>query len=138
MAIGGKKSGDAAAKVDPLGDLVAQDGKPALAAQATKTDLAAQDVTFPSILSDGTSRRPRSRRSSKPDPSAALAPTAPPPPADVLPVVPLPAQNVLQASPVVTRPRDGLTKAASDAQASAEDAQDSAAAQGTKAATNSK
>ncbi len=32
-----------------------------------------------------------------------------------LPVVPLPAQNVLGASPVVTRPRDSLTRAASDA-----------------------
>jgi DedD protein len=27
---------------------------------------------------------------------------------------PLPAQNVLEATPVITRPRDGLTKAASD------------------------
>ena len=32
-----------------------------------------------------------------------------------LPVVPLPAQNVLEASPVVTRPRDSLTRAANDA-----------------------
>lgn len=39
----------------------------------------------------------------------------PPPAADRLPVVPLPAQNVLEASPVVTRPRDSLTQAASDA-----------------------
>ena len=39
----------------------------------------------------------------------------PPPPTDKLPVVPLPAQNVLEASPVVTRPRDSLTQAASDA-----------------------
>jgi cell division septation protein DedD len=30
-------------------------------------------------------------------------------------VVPLPAQNVLEASPIVTRPRDSLTRAASDA-----------------------
>jgi cell division septation protein DedD len=34
---------------------------------------------------------------------------------DRLPVVPLPAQNMLGASPVVTRPRDSLTRAASDA-----------------------
>ncbi|MDB4936100.1 MAG: Adventurous gliding motility protein [Labilithrix sp.] len=33
-----------------------------------------------------------------------------------LPVVPLPAQNMLGASPVVTRPRDSLTKAASEAE----------------------
>jgi DedD protein len=39
----------------------------------------------------------------------------PPPPTDRLPVVPLPAQNVLEASPVVTRPRDTLTRAANDA-----------------------
>ncbi len=39
----------------------------------------------------------------------------PPPPAgDRLPVVPLPAQNVLEASPIVTRPRDTLTRAATD------------------------
>lgn len=40
---------------------------------------------------------------------------APPPPTDRLAVVPLPAQNVLEASPVVTRPRDSLTRAANDA-----------------------
>lgn len=39
--------------------------------------------------------------------------------ADRLPVVPLPAQNMLGASPVVTRPRDSLTRAASDAVESA-------------------
>lgn len=39
----------------------------------------------------------------------------PPPPTDRLAVVPLPAQNVLEASPVVTRPRDSLTRAANDA-----------------------
>jgi len=38
----------------------------------------------------------------------------PPPPTDRLPVVPLPAQNVLEASPIVTRPRDTLTRAATD------------------------
>ena len=37
------------------------------------------------------------------------------PPTDRLPVVPLPAQAVLEATPVVTRPRDALTKAASEA-----------------------
>lgn len=40
---------------------------------------------------------------------------SPPPPTDRLPVVPLPAQDVLEASPVVTRPRDSLTRAATDA-----------------------
>jgi DedD protein len=38
---------------------------------------------------------------------------------DRLPVTPLPAQNMLGASPVVTRPRDSLTRAASDAVESA-------------------
>ena len=38
---------------------------------------------------------------------------------DRLQVVPLPAQNVIGASPVVTRPRDSLTRAASDAVESA-------------------
>jgi DedD protein len=117
MALGGKRSGDAAARVDPLGELVAQRGKPTREVAKTQ-DLVTQDVTFPSILSDG------------PKPTTALAamgtnpvpvttPSQPPPPTDVIPVVPLPAQNVLQASPVVTHPRDTLTKAASEAQASA-------------------
>ncbi len=48
------------------------------------------------------------------DPSA-VGGGSPPPPTDRLPVVPLPAQNVLEASPVVTRPRDSLTRAANDA-----------------------
>ena len=42
----------------------------------------------------------------------------PPPPTDrlsVVPVAPLPAQAVLEATPIVTRPRDPLTKVASDA-----------------------
>jgi len=117
MALGGKKSNDAAAHVDPLGDLVAQKGKPA--ASAARTDLAAQDVTFPSILSD--QAKPTTALAAiGVQASAAPQPTIPPPPTDVLPVVPLPAQNVLQASPVVTRPRDELTKAASEVEASAE------------------
>jgi DedD protein len=48
-------------------------------------------------------------------PSPLPAPTQPPPATDRLPVVPLPAQAVLEASPIVTHPRDALTKAASDA-----------------------
>jgi len=126
MALGGKKSGDAAAKVDPLGDLVAQKGKPASSA-SMKPDLVAQDVTFPSILSDDA--KPTTALAAvgtRSEPSA--TPSLPPPPTDVIPVVPLPAQNVLEASPVVTRPRDGLTRAANDAQASAENGQSAAPA----------
>lgn len=117
MALGGKKSNDATAHVDPLGDLVAQKGKPA----ARSSDIGAQDVTFPSILSDGP--KPTTALAAigaRAQTSAAVTPTMPPPPTDVLPVVPLPAQNVLQASPVVTRPRDDLTKAASAVEANAE------------------
>jgi cell division septation protein DedD len=44
--------------------------------------------------------------------SQAAAPDSPPPASDKLPVVPLPAQNVLEATPIVTRPRDNLTRAA--------------------------
>jgi DedD protein len=50
-----------------------------------------------------------------PPPGLEGAPAAPPPPTDRLPVVPLPAQHVLAASPVITRPRDTLTRAANDA-----------------------
>lgn len=118
MALSGKRSSDVAAHTDPLGDLVAQRGKPT--APAKTQDLATQDVTFPSRLSDGTKPTTalaalNTNAGAKPE----AAPTSPPPPSDVIPVMPLPAQNVLEASPVVTNPRDGLTRAASEAQASA-------------------
>lgn len=157
LALGGKRSAPVAARVDPLGELVTNQGKPgALTNTTTKpTDLSARDVTFPGILSDETSPTtalaavkgnspspsPSPAMTSKttvtaanivpsapvpPIPPAENAPPAgaiafgagaqqPPPPTDRLPVVPLPAQNVLEASPVVTRPRDSLTQAASDA-----------------------
>lgn len=115
MALSGKKSGDAAGKNDPLGELVAQKGKPS---QVKSSDIGAQDVTFPSILSD--QNKPTTALAALGGRSATPVPSSPPPPTDVLPVVPLPAQNVLQASPVVTRPRDDLTKAADQIEASAE------------------
>jgi cell division septation protein DedD len=81
-------------------------------------DLSSNDVTFPRILSDQDQPttalavvRPAGARSPLAPPAAAR----PPPPTDRLPVVPLPAQSVLEASPIVTRPRDSLTKEASDA-----------------------
>jgi cell division protein FtsN len=164
LALGGKRSTPVAQKVDPLGELVTNQGKPGALAQVNgtrPTDLSARDVTFPGILSDeqspttalaavkgngpnAGSSNPNIVSTSKttvtaativpqapvpPIPPAA-APTndspsgaiafgsgaqQPPPPTDRLPVVPLPAQNVLQASPVVTRPRDSMTQAASDA-----------------------
>jgi cell division septation protein DedD len=141
LALGGKRGGASAQKVDPLGDLVTQQAK---AGQATvkPTELSSRDVTFPGILSDdgapttalaavkGGAPPPKATASAQSSPAAeppaalivngksGAPPTgeaSPPPPTDRLPVVPLPAQNVLEASPVVTRPRDALTRAANDA-----------------------
>jgi DedD protein len=178
LALGGKRSTPVAQKVDPLGELVTNQGKPgAPNGPAKPTDLSARDVTFPGILSDenapttalaavkgnspnmaGTSKTtvtaativpsapvppippPGAQPPSPPAPSpspndppgGAIAFGAgaqqPPPPTDRLPVVPLPAQNVLEASPVVTRPRDSLTQAASDAAQLSNAAQPSAPA----------
>ncbi|MCW5837345.1 MAG: hypothetical protein KIS78_33430, partial [Labilithrix sp.] len=50
LALGGKRGGGAAQKVDPLGELVTQQGKSGQGAKAT--DLSSRDVTFPGILSD--------------------------------------------------------------------------------------
>lgn len=134
LALGGRRATPNAQKNDPLGELVTQHKAGAPAAKAT--DLSARDVTFPGILSDESSPTTAlaavKNNGAKPapgDPTGAIGLTAkpgglpgidpnvaPPPPAgDRLPVVPLPAQNVLEASPVVTRPRDNLTRAASDA-----------------------
>ena len=141
-ALGGKRGSGAVTKSDPLGELVTQQaksGQPPVKA----TDLSSRDVTFPGILSDenapttalaAVKGSPGSKGKaaaqavpSQPpvvdDPGGAIVlskPAAstepsPPPPTDRLPVVPLPAQNVLEASPVVTRPRDSLTRAANDA-----------------------
>ena len=129
LALSGHKSAPATPPADPLGDLVAQHGRgaPALAAAAVKpTDLSTRDVTFPAILSDNTSPTTALaavRAGSQPPPAAAIAgapvialtgAATPPPAMDRLAVMPLPAQNVLEATPVITRPRDAMTKAASD------------------------
>ncbi|MEO7110241.1 MAG: SPOR domain-containing protein [Polyangiaceae bacterium] len=114
----GRKSAPVKA-VDPLGDLVAQRSH-AGAAAPMPTDLSPHDVTFPGMLSDGdkpttalAAVRPNSLGS-----ASATTGAMPPPAADRLSVMALPmqipAQNVLEASPIVTRPRDPLTKAASD------------------------
>lgn len=146
LALGGKRGASTTQKADPLGDLVTQQAKIAAAGPAVKpTDLSSRDVTFPGILSDEsspttalaavkggsapakaapTNELPPALLGSRSAPPDALgSPGSPPPPTDRLSVVPLPAQNVLEASPVVTRPRDSLTRAANDA------AQLSAAAQ---------
>lgn len=126
LALGGHRPAAAAAPADPLGDLVAQHAQH----QANRTtpapkptDLAAQDVTFPSLLSDEKAtttalaavRPTGSATQASPPPASTQA--QPPPATDRLSVValaPLPAQSVLEATAVITRPRDALTKAASD------------------------
>ena len=121
FALGGRSSQSQGPKADPLGDLVSRRGSlPAAASSARlSVDLAPRDVTFPQMLSDDD--RPSTalaavRTGNSPSPlPAPVAPSEPPPATDRLPVVPLPAQTVLEASPIVTRPRDALTKAASDA-----------------------
>jgi cell division septation protein DedD len=140
LALGGRRASPAAQKADPLGELVTQQAKIDKGASAgpKSTDLSTRDVTFPGLLSDEASPTTAlaavkgapaaSAKAASTDPTAAIGlnvrPTpndanaaqgAPPPPTDRLPVVPLPAQQVLEASPVVTRPRDSLTRAASDA-----------------------
>lgn len=107
--------------VDPLGDLVAQRSKTPTPAAPAPTDLSPRDVTFPGILSDAekTTTALAAVRPNSSGSAMTMAPSLPPPPSDRLRVVPLPAQNVLEASPITTRPRDPLTKAANDsAQAS--------------------
>jgi cell division septation protein DedD len=113
MALGGHSSKDAVKKVDPLGDLVTQKGKSA-SGPGKAADLTTNEVTFPGILSD--ENNPTTALAAvKPNGSQSTAALPPPPaPSDKLPVVPVPAQNVLQATPVVTRPRDALTKTAAD------------------------
>ncbi len=107
LAMNVRRSGPDVKKVDPLGELVAQKSK-----DGKSADLKPSDVTFPGILSD---------RDKPTTALAAVRPGAnieaprlpePPPPTDRLPVVPLPAQNVLGATPLVTHPRDALTRAA--------------------------
>jgi DedD protein len=127
LALGGRKSAPAAAPPDPLGDLLAQHGRAGPATSAKAAELTPSDVTFPSLLSDDknpTTALAAVRAMPTPASSQGLVPVAPsatapagatpPPPTDRLSVVPLPAQNVLEATPVITRPRDNLTKAASD------------------------
>jgi len=119
LVLGGRTAQPPAAKSDPLGDLVSQRAHLASAPSARPaTDLSPKDVTFPQMLSDD--NRPSTALAAvRSNGSEVLVeptlPTQPPPATDRLPVVALPAQAVLEATPVVTRPRDALTKAASDA-----------------------
>jgi len=119
LALGGRTSNPPATKTDPLGDLVAQRSRPPAGASSAPrgNDLTPSEVTFPRMLSD--EERPATALAAVHPVGAPAAPPAPPPqpppPTDRLPVVPLPAQAVLEATAVVTRPRDALTKVASEA-----------------------
>jgi len=125
LALGARKPPATPAPVDPLADLVAQrTHQGPLGATAPKpTDLSAQDVTFPSMLSDDkspTTALAAVRSLNTPAATASVATStliSPPPPGDRLSVVavaPLPVQSVLEATSVITRPRDAVTKAATD------------------------
>jgi DedD protein len=105
------------AKPDPLADLLAAQAKTSPSSTAKPSDLSPSDVTFPGILSDGehpTTALAAVRTGGVGSAQAADALQMPPPATDRLSVVPLPAQNILQASPVVTRPRDMLTRVAAE------------------------
>ncbi len=140
LALGNRSTAASVPKADPLGELVAMHGKSS-PARPKATDLSTRDVTFPGILSDDGSpttalaavKSVRGRAADVGDVHAPAAlvtaePSLPPPPSDRLSVVPLPAQNVLEPSPVVTRPRDSLTRAATDAAQRASSSQEAAAA----------
>src|SRR5690349_6410676 len=122
LALGGRRASTSTPKTDPLGELVTQHANAGPAASSPKaTDLSTHDVTFPGLLSDEAAPTTAlaAVKGAKAAPLASATASAgagsPPPPTDRLPVVPLPAQHVLEASPVVTRPRDSLTRAATDA-----------------------
>jgi cell division septation protein DedD len=76
-------------------------------------ELSPKDVTFPQILSDvqNPSTALAALRSSQTS-TPTTVPSVPPPATDRLPVAPLPAQALLDPTPVITRPRDTLTRAA--------------------------
>ncbi len=116
LALGGRSSQPQVPKSDPLGDLVSRRAAGASSAGAKNgTDLAQSEVTFPRMLSDD-DRSTTALAALRPNGvSPPPVPTEPPPPMDRLPVVPLPAQAVLEATPIVTHPRDALTKVATDA-----------------------
>lgn len=118
LALGGRASQTQAPKSDPLGELISRRAG-AASSEPKPTDLRPKDVTFPQILSD--QGRPTTALAAVRSAGVTSAPSSPPPPAqpppptDRLPVVPLPAQAVLEATPIVTRPRDLLMKAATQA-----------------------
>ncbi|MBN2194131.1 MAG: SPOR domain-containing protein [Polyangiaceae bacterium] len=111
-----KRSGPPAVNTaDPLAALVASAGE-AKRDRVSPDHLDARDVTFPKLLSDGTT--PTTALAAVKDaegrllgqvPSASAIALTPPPATDELPVVPLPAGSLLQATPITTEPKDRLT-----------------------------
>jgi DedD protein len=120
MAFAGKRGAAQATKPDPLSELVAAHARgtssAAVAAAGRAGDLSAAEVTFPGLLSDADNPTTAlaAVRAGATQVGAGSSLASPPPATDRLPIVPLPAQHVLQATPVVTRPRDALTKLAVD------------------------
>jgi DedD protein len=128
LALSGRTSAPPEKRSDPLGDLLAQHPRAAVLPFGNAPagpDLSSKEVTFPQTLSDGNHpstalaavRSAYGQALDSPATPTLPPPLAarPPPPTDRLPVVPLPAQAVLEATPIVTHPRDAMTKAASDA-----------------------
>jgi cell division septation protein DedD len=117
LVLGGRSSQQPAPRSDPLGELVSRHGsdKGPSGIAKSSTDLSPSEVTFPHMLSD--EDQPTTALAALRPNGGTAVPVAsqPPPPTDRLPVVPLPAQAVLEATPIVTRPRDALTKLATDA-----------------------
>jgi DedD protein len=115
LALNGRKTATDVHKTDPLAELVRDRAK--ASGTARTADLTPRDVTFPGLLSD--KDNPTTALAavrSVPTNSSSVPPAvdAPPPATDRLAVVALPAQSVLQPSPVVTRPRDSLSRAAQE------------------------
>lgn len=116
----GPSSRASSEKADPLGELAARQKTEAPEAAKARTDKAKQlgtdEVTFPGLLSDGANPTTAlaAVRAQNSKPSEKVLDKLPPPPTDRLPVMPLPARNVLAATPVVTRPRDTLTRVAAE------------------------
>lgn len=124
-----KEGAPARSTQDPLAALVAE----AKNAGTPAEQLDHKDVSFPRILSDGSSpttalaavKDERGRLVKRDEMQAESGPLtingAPPPPGDRLPVVPLPMGTLLNSSPVITSPRDALTDLAGSAAAAKTD-----------------
>lgn len=129
IALTGRKTQGDGKKTDPLAELI--DRSRTGVQGASRSEISPKDVTFPAMLSDNASpttalaalRGQQSNANALAAQQAQQAADntlAPPPATDRLPVVPLPAREVLEATPIVTRPRDALTRAAVDQEAAAD------------------